>query len=303
MNLGIETTDTAEFKIERPSIQTVLGGINSCLGLDIAKLHSGIAIWNNGKLNQYGFALKEYDKDNPHAEFEMRLNLKEQLSKLIGGMSFDYCIIEDVYGGENFDTVRKLVTLNTVIDELIYEGVVTVRNFFRWKEARWLKYFREIYKIKGRPNSKYETQEILKYISEPFYMANHDKSNAEKKKIFFEDICDATAMVCSVAMYVRLSDLDTKTSVNMSDLRFYYVNAYDDFLLINDWRLQDYEPKLLDVKLNYNLDSLLLDLISNYPDDVLCIHLPVSRLGSFGIKHKFEFYDDGDGYLFFYRKW
>ena len=44
----------------------------------------------------------------------MRRDLKVKLSEIVVGRDFEVCIVEDVYGGENFDTVRKLLNLNTV---------------------------------------------------------------------------------------------------------------------------------------------------------------------------------------------
>ena len=179
-------------KYEKPTVESLLKTIPSGIGLDIAKNHSGIFIWDNGKMEKYGFALDEYEKNDPFAEYKMRRQIKQKLSEIVRGRYFEHCIVEDVYAGENFDTVRKLLALNTVIDELIFERVLTINKFYRWNEPKWSKATRSIYKQRGRLKSKFETQGLLEYLEYDFLLEHKDAKRAKKGEVVFEDICEAS---------------------------------------------------------------------------------------------------------------
>lgn len=294
-----------EFKplsIEKATVDSILSCIKSGVGLDIAKNHTGICIWNNNKIETYGFKLMDYDKSDYFAEYRMRADFKKKLKPLVEGKHFEYCIVEDVYGGDNFDTTRKLLALNTVMDELIFEGVCTVDNFVRWLASEWMKYFRMIYKQKGKLKSKIETQGILEYLEYDFYIKNKDLSNKLKEDIFFEDICDATAMLCGMIMKKNCElSLAKSSSLKLSDIKMVYVEDLEDTYSLRDKRISEEGYVYLDLQ-SRSLEKGIVDAVRAYPDLVLCTYLPVSKLGRFGIQNKFEFYERGEGYLIFYNK-
>ena len=307
--------------IDKMSVESILSSIKSGIGLDIAKNHSGICIWENGVVKTYGFKLNDYDTSDYFAEYKMRLDFKNKLSEIIKGKSFEFCIVEDVYGGDNFDTTRKLLALNTVIDELIFDGVCKVEHFVRWNATKWLSYFRQISNIGSRFNSKVETQLILEFLDFDFYIKNKNLDQSDKESIFFEDICDATAMLCGMVIKA-FSDrsnqeivvnnnevsnknvnvnLKKKSSLKISDIKLIYLEDIEDVYTTRDRRLRE---EIYDLcKLNTrNIEKSILSLIEENPDSILCSYLPVEKLGYFGIKHKLEFYHSGEGYLFFYKK-
>ena len=289
-------------KYEKPTVESLLKTIPSGIGLDIAKNHSGIFIWDNGKMEQYGFALDEYEKNDPFAEYKMRRQFKQKLSEIVRGRYFEHCIIEDVYAGENFDTVRKLLALNTVIDELIFERVLTINKFYRWNEPKWSKATRIIYKQKGRLKSKFETQGLLEYLEYDFLLEHKDDKPAKKKEIFFEDICDATAMLLAVvANESMLVNVVNSANIKMSDIKMIYVEGIMDTYSIKDKRVN--EEGFIGVDLDYrNLEKSIIAQVTQFPNDVLCALLPSSKLGVFGMKHNFKFFDSDEGYLLFYKK-
>ena len=299
-DVELDKTEQAEF---HPTTEGILKDIESAVGLDIAPNHTGIAIWKYGKLIRRGFKLSEYDKDDLHAEYHMREELKKHLWALLGDSHFEYIIIEDVYGGQNFDTVRKLIALNTVIDELICEGSIRVDHFIRWKESEWAKYFRHLLKLSGRPQAKYETQEILCYIQDEFYMQNKDLSEAEKRKIFFEDICDASGMVYAVGMWKAQGEQkDTDCVISLKDIKMVYVNHLDDYVTVRDPIISSERPELQAVEVPSDIEALVLSLCKTHTDKVLAINLPARKLGIWGLKKKYTYFEDGDGCLIFYVK-
>lgn len=287
--------------LEKLTVENVLGVLGSGLGLDVAKNHTGICIYRDGKVERYGFAVKDYDKDDYHADYRMRLDFKNKLKEIIQGMEFNYCIIEDVYGGENYDTVRKLIVLNTVIDELIFEGTVKVKEFYRWAEARWLKYFKKAHKCQKGLKSKIATQEILGVLGDSFYLENKD--NPHKAQIFFEDKCDATAMLCGLAIFVSLGDTETKKAkrVTLKNIKMYYLEDDTDYLSVPDDRVRYDDWTAVDGEFD-NLERKIIDEAETNPDTVLTMELPVAKLGRFGIEHHFTFYPSGKGVLIWYLK-
>ena len=276
--------------------------MNSGLGLDIAKRHSGVAIWDKetDSVETVGFELSEYNSKDYFAEYKMRREFKQRLKELIGGKYFEYCVIEDVYGGENFDTVRKLLALQTVIDELLFEGSVKIEHFYRWKEREWMKNVRSLYKHKGQLKAKIENQLVLGYLGFDFYEKNKDISDAEKAKIFFEDRCDATGMLVSMGSYIMQNkNREAESNIKMSDIKMVYVNFFEE--PVRDTRIT-YEGNI-SLDLNYScLERSILDNVMTHPYDVICSYLPPDKLGVFGMKNKFEFYEDNEGYLFYYLK-
>ena len=290
-------------KIEKLSVESILSGISSGIGLDIAKNHTGVCIWEQGVVTTYGFMLSEYAKEDYHAEYKMRVEFKEKLKEIIKGKVFEYCIVEDVYGGTNFDTTRKLLALNTVIDELIFESSCKVEHFVRWNATKWLSYLRGIYKGKGKSKSKIETQAVLEYLGFEFYIKNKDLGEGEKEAIFFEDICDATAMLCSVALQIQKEKmgLEKKQRVTLKSVKMKYIESLDSICSCRDKRIR--EEVHIEVELNVrNIEKSILKEIENYPNSVLSAYLPVDKLGVFGIKNKLPFYESGEGYLLFYKK-
>lgn len=289
-------------KYEKPTVLSLFKTIPSGIGLDIAKNHSGICIWNGESIEQYGFALDDFDKKDPFAEYKMRRQFKQKLSETIRGRYFEHCIIEDVYGGENFDTTRKLLALNTVIDELIFEHCCTVNKFYRWNEPKWSSATRSIYKQRGRLKSKIETQGLLEYLEYDYYLEHKDDKPAVKKEIFFEDICDATAMLLAVVANETLNlNIAKQSSIKMSDIKMIYLEDTMDTYSCSDKRVN--EEGFISVDLDYrNIEKSIVNQVSQHPNDVLCAFLPSSKLGVFGLKHKFTFYDSEEGYLLFYKK-
>ena len=311
MEYGIEASDGLNFmgvsdfeiKVEKPTVRNILPTLGSGLSLDIAKNHSGVCMYKDGKITQVGFELNKYDNSDYHGDYRMRLDLKNRLKELVGGMQFDYVIVEDVYGGENYDTVRKLLVLQTVIDELIFEGTIECKHFYRWLKTKWFKYFKEYYPARKYLKSKIATQEILEYLEDSFYLSNNNISDREKEKIYFEDICDATAMLCGLALYISKTDTedDKERKITMKDIKMYYIENEDDYLSLSDNRIRCEGWYAVDSDYT-NLEQKVIDSAKEYPEIVLRMDVPVTKLGRFGVENKLTFYPSGDGVLLWYLK-
>lgn len=288
--------------ITKSTVLSILKNLKSGIAIDAAKNHTGIVIWQDGILSECGFALDEYDKTDYFAEYKMRRDFKQKLKNVVEGKSFQVCIIEDVYGGVNFDTVRKLLAINTVVDELIFEHAFFVEEFYRWNEPKWLSLTRMLYKQRGKLNTKIETQGILEYLEYSFYLENMDKTKEEKKAMYFEDKCDACGMLLAVAVSkITGANIAKATPVKLSDIKMYYIEDVADSYAIRDAKIT--EDGFIAVELNSRgLESSIISQVMAHPNDAMCAFLPSSKLGVFGMKQKFTFYDSDEGYLIFYKK-
>lgn len=289
-------------KIEKPTIQNLFPLMKSAIALDIAPLHTGIVIWNGETTEEYGFANPPVDYNDVFWEYRLRKTFKAKVQEIVNGRQFEYGVVEDVYGGDNFHTVRQLLALNNVFDELQFDRACFVDNYFRWGASEWMAKARKIYKQKNKLVSKIETQGLLEFLEYKFYLEHKEDTTNVKKEIFFEDICDACGMLVGVVAHKTLEkNLLNNTSVRLSDIKMYYLEDLEETYGHRDTRLR--EEAYTTVELNYrSLEGSIINSVKENPDDVLVAYLPVAKLGTFGLTHKFKFYASGEGYLVFYRK-
>lgn len=290
--------------VERPKIEDILGVFQSGIGLDISKNHTGVAMWYDGKLETFGFAVDmTYEKNSYLAEARMRNEFKTKLRDLLSGRKWEVCIVEDVYGGTNFDTTRKLLALNCVVDELVLEEQLQIDYIYRFKEAEWLKDLRTIANVGKRLNPKYETQRILEYLSFDFLLEHDKDRKADKERIFFEDRCDATGQLLALAMRLSINDREIKeSSVRLRDLKMFFLEDADETLMLSDDIVRHNEIVLEDFPEGMDIEGALLTMAEKHPKNVISILVDTSKLGVFGVKNGFTFFEQGYGYLVFYNK-
>ncbi len=285
------------------TLDNIIKGMPSIITLDVAPQHTGIVYWDGIQLKEYYFKLTEPDKENTHWLYYLRREFKQKLSEIVKGKVFDFCLIEDVYGGENYDTVIQLVTLNTVIDELMFDNICTIKTFYRLKPTSWMSKARQIYKQDNKLKSKFETQGLLEYLQCDYYLENKGLSAAQKKECCFEDICDAYGMLIAVVAMNKLADSKTtkEKKINFTDIKMLYVEHLEDCQQSRDKRFKN-EAKQK-VELRKNIKDSILDIVREDKENkVFYADLPVSSLGAFGMKYGFTFYASGQGCLLFYVK-
>ena len=289
-------------EIRETTLEDILQVFDSAIGIDPSKNHTGISIWRDGKLTTLGFQTKQTGKDDPFEEARMRLDFKRKLADLIRGMSFEVCVVEEVYGGANFTVTRKLIAVNTVIDELILEGVVEVKHFHRLLAQQWGEGIRDIVEIQPGFKSKIRTQIVLEHLKVPFYMENKDLSQARKKEIYFEDKCDAIGMLLGLAMIQKSKEDKSKpVGIKISDVQMYFVEDFFDVYnleddIIEDYPIYEYETDGKEIEFD------ILEYLSKSPQEVAVIKVEISQLGRFGIEHKFKFYPQQHGFIVCYLK-
>ena len=295
--------DIETASIERPTVESILSSFKSGIGLDIAKNHTGIALWRDGKLETLGFAIDmEYDDSSYLAEAKMRKWFKDKMREILRGYDWEVCIIEDVYGGVNFSTTRKLLALNCVVDELLLEGDISIGNLYRFKETEWMKDLRTIYKVSTKLNPKYECEQILKYLGFDLVLREENSSQANKERIFYEDRCDATGQLLSLAMHLLSNVREVKSSsVRLSNIQVYFFEDLYDHPEVDDLVLEEF---MINVCTDFNVNNIEGSIIKCLSENkgVYSVYLSTDQLGTFGIRNGYSFYEQGYGYLVFYNK-
>lgn len=123
------------------------------MGLDISDNSTGICIYSDGEkiVDNVGLTLSAEENLSPHRETFLRYKLKKYLARYAKHMVFDVIVIEDVFQGVNPSTTRILYALNTAIDELIIDGVVSCKKFLRVENSVWKSWLSTL-----DPESKYK---------------------------------------------------------------------------------------------------------------------------------------------------
>ena len=111
-----------------------LGG--SFLSLDISKCSLGWCMWYESSL-KYG--TKEFQGKSVT---ELKYEFRDFLINLVGDKELDCVYVEDTIMGNNYKTTKVLISLNTVPDDLMYEGKLKVGKLCRLGNTQWKKYLK-----------------------------------------------------------------------------------------------------------------------------------------------------------------
>ncbi len=271
---------------------------NSGIGLDISKNHTGVCMWRDNQVFVSGFKIDyEYDDTDYMAEAKMRMEFKSKLWSLLKDYEWEYCIIEDVYGGTNFDTTRKLLALNCVLDELVLEGNLKIQHIYRFKEPEWLKYAKMTSTVDGRLDSKLITQRILENLNYGFYLTNKDLKDAEKERIFFEDVCDATAQLVGLAICIQKQitpSAKKKKKVSFSSITFEYMTSEDGIAESDNKAINNkYAGYRHLAYTGGSIQQFMVNAVDQYPTEILISEISMNEIGSFAMKHDIPLYYDG----------
>lgn len=187
------------------TVTDVLGEYDCTIGLDISRSSTGVALYQNGILRLYRISLDaKYDKDNTMWEAEMKKEFKEALTTLVKGKKFDLVVIENTINGCNAITNKELSILNTVFDDLVIDGVCSVKkeNIVRPLPNVWRKELKNLSGNAKATNTKELVEKLLQRLGYMFVIEHSDDSDKLKKEQGYYDICDATGMLISY-MYKR----------------------------------------------------------------------------------------------------
>lgn len=135
------------------------------LGLDLSKNSTGITVISNGEYESYNFTLKEVPKEERFSELLYRRQLYDYLKGSFEGCHFQTIVVEDVHAGVDPTVTRLLYSLNTVIDELIYDGYIDCDNFVRANNKSWKSWLWSIESQVGKGlDDKGRIEAVLRHI-------------------------------------------------------------------------------------------------------------------------------------------
>lgn len=192
------------------------------LGVDISKRSTGISLVEDGKIKSWNLSLRG-SEDVKFAEILLRREFKQLLLDEFNGLSFGTIVLEDVYEGENPETTRLLYSLNTVIDEMIFDGDIECEDFIRANNKSWKSWLWSIEPQIGKGyNEKVRTEEVLKYLGvEDFGKGYQDRLDSLGMLVgyFFKKVSDNLAgfkvpkVTWTKVKYVVVKDVTTLDEV------------------------------------------------------------------------------------------
>lgn len=155
------------------------------ISLDISVNSTGWFRNFNGAIEYGTYSLKSEDELGRRREF------KEFLINLFGDYEYPIVYVEDVIAGNNFKTTKGLIQLNSIVDDLVDEGKLRVKEIKREDNNKWKKYLKQV--------SNYESR-ILK-DKDVKGMIRDCLNNLEFEEKVSQDIYDALGL--AVAMIFR----------------------------------------------------------------------------------------------------
>ena len=267
------------FTIEKPTVENILSStMESGLGLDISKTSTGIMVFENGETNTYQSVI-EYDEESELHYYHMVKALEEDLLYVAEGKHFDIIAIEDAIQGENFDTVRKLILLNSVIDKLIAEGKITCNYFDRINNQVWKKWLRTLRPGKHYQTDKIEIEEILLMLEYSFAVENQHLSKREKEKTGYQDQLDATGVLIGAGLRRQNEKVTPKKKKKLPPIT---VELYDnEEIVLETYKNYNITRIQLGGNLNASVNSFFKDLSD--ADRGKAYYMVLESLGTLGL--------------------
>lgn len=189
------------------------------LGLDLSKNSTGITVIRNGEFESHNFTLKEVPKEERFRELIYRRQLYNYLKESYEGCRFKTIVVEDVHAGVDPQVTRMLYSLNTVIDELVYDGYIDCDNFIRANNKSWKSWLWSIEPQVGRGlDDKGRIEALLKYLG----VSDQGKG--------YQDRLDSLGMLIGYFFKneVQKEDLNLLTKVRWSDVYYGVVDDLED---------------------------------------------------------------------------
>ena len=197
-----------------------------------------------------------------------------------------------------------MLALNTVIDELVVEEVITVENFYRQSNQTWKSNMRSIYKAGKGLKDKFEIEQVALHLGFGYALEHKSDTDAQKAKEGYQDILDATMMLCSVSA-LKNSEIKTKKSsrIKKSDIEFDFIEDLE-YLDYSDKELYSQYPYLEISRANTKatIEKVFVDSFNNneeYEEYILALHVSNGEVGLFGIEHSIP---TTEGYILGYLK-
>lgn len=266
----VESTESVDggIEVEEVSESSIIPKEGTFLGLDISESSSGICIYTNGVKRTYTIALEE-PSDGIHREVLLRRQLKSRLAETLENSHFDLIIIEDAYQGIDPTTTRLLYALNTAIDELILDGVITVETFVRVNNRKWKSWLFKVdkeHRFKGL-NDKVRIQKCLELLG------------VTEEGRGFQDKLDSCGMLIGYFLYGDKGVVEEVEKVDIDVKDICYAYEEDPFFIQMEVAREDICTMYIEEK------KVNKELVKRYlernPDRLFITESPI-KLGNYG---------------------
>ncbi|MNL91277.1 hypothetical protein D3C81_10080 [compost metagenome] len=130
------------FDISRINYKDAIEKAGDFIGLDISVLSTGWLRRKNGVLTTGIFSLDKLkvegdDRSKSKLRLLRRNKFEQFLIDLADNHSYDNIFIEDTINSCNYETIRELVELNCIADNLIDKGVLNIKQLHREDNKVW----------------------------------------------------------------------------------------------------------------------------------------------------------------------
>lgn len=189
------------------------------LGLDLSKNSTGITVIHDGVYESHNFTITELGKDVQFRELIYRRQLYDYLKEKYEGYHFQTIVVEDVHAGVDPTVTRMLYSLNTVIDELVYDGYIGCDTFVRANNKSWKSWLWSIEPQVGKGlDDKGRIEAVLRYLG----VSDEGKG--------YQDRLDSLGMLIGYFFKseVRKEDLYLLPKVRWSDVGYMVVESLED---------------------------------------------------------------------------
>lgn len=189
------------------------------LGLDLSKNSTGITVIHDGVYESHNFTITELGKDVQFRELIYRRQLYDYLKEKYGGYHFQTIVVEDVHAGVDPTVTRMLYSLNTVIDELVYDGYIGCDTFVRANNKSWKSWLWSIEPQVGKGlDDKGRIEAVLRYLG----VSDEGKG--------YQDRLDSLGMLIGYFFKSEVikEDLSLLPKVRWSDVGYTVVESLDD---------------------------------------------------------------------------
>lgn len=123
---------------KKPNYMDFLCMVGDFISLDISITGTGWVKKSNNVITYGVNGLKSEE------ELDRRREFRKFLIELAGDSHYDFIVIEDVIGGNNFNTTKGLIQLNSIADDLIADGILNIDTIKREDNNTWKMYLKKI---------------------------------------------------------------------------------------------------------------------------------------------------------------
>lgn len=269
-------------KVEALSYKNILSSVGKVISFDISVNSTGWFIYDNGECKYGTYKLKSKDPQGRRIEF------RDFLHVTINSQKFDFVVIEDVIAGNNFKTTQSLIQLNTIVDDMMFYGVINKSPIVRIGNTIWKRYLRQIGERNVDIKGMKDKDEIKLHVNKLGFCEDVE-----------QDVYDALGMLLGVIAEKQgvVQKHERKTNRIENNILSYKVKVFDD-----EFEARKFANKIAtnnNIKVKYlfdkDIDKSLKETVKKIVDEegddiVFFVDASIYKLGAVAIK-----FDISDG--------